>query len=1023
VDIFELFREEVGKRGLQEDILISISGCHGLCSIGPIVVIYPEDILYCQVEPSDVPEIVEKTLIRGRVVERLLYKDPRTAVPIPHYHRIPFYRRQQRIILKNCGIINPEKIEEYIARGGYQGLAKALHKMSPEHVLEEVKSSGLRGRGGGGFLTGLKWEFTKNAEGRPKYVVCNADEGDPGAFMDRSLIEGDPHSVIEGMSIAAWAIGADKGYIYCRAEYPLAVKRLRIAIEQAREYGLLGEGILGSGFDFDIEIKEGAGAFVCGEETALLASIEGKRGEPRPRPPFPAQKGLWGKPTNINNVKSYATIPQIILHGSDWFSGIGTEKSLGTAVFALTGRVNNTGLLEIPMGTTLGEIIFDIGNGITKDRKFKAVQTGGPLGGCLDASSLNLGVDFDSLVEAGALMGSGGMIVVDETTCMVEMARFFLQFAVAESCGQCPPCRVGGLKMLEILDRITQGEGRMDDLDMLEDIASTMKNGSLCALGQGAPNPVLSTLRFFREEYEAHIRDKRCPAGVCPALSPSPCQSACPAEVRVPIYISHIQNGEIAEALRVHREANPFVSVCGRVCPAFCEDKCRRGELDEAVAIRDLKRFMADAESGDWVPRPAERLETKTVAVVGGGPGGLTAALRLGGLGYRSTIYEARPALGGMMRFGIPEYRLPKDVLEREIESILRIGTIDVKTGIVLGKDVALDDLLDRHNVVILAIGAQGCRKMGIPGEDLQGVMTGMEFLAALNSGSDVSYVKGKRVAVIGGGNVAMDTSRSLLRLGAEEVHLIYRRQRADMPAIEEEVLATEEEGIKFHLGTRRWRSRKLAAEEERVRFHYLVSPLAVEGRDDRVAGLRCERLRLENDQGRPEFDGSARKRPFPVPGSEFVLDVDLVILAIGQKVEQPSLEGEGVSLNRDGTIIADPRSFETSRRGVFAIGDAVLGPASVVEAVGQANKAARAVHRYLRGLVLPEPAEFMPREEPRKYEMSEEDAGRPRVKSSVLAPEARVQDFREAELGFPNARCAWLETRRCLRCDLEERG
>lgn len=1021
-EILESFREQIKLHDLEDEVSLSFSGCHGLCSIGPVVVIYPEDIFYCQVEPEDVPEIVEKTLIRGKLVDRLLFKDPITDETIPHYHQIPFYMNQTRILLRNCGLINPERIEEYIAREGYQGLAKALYKMSPQHVIEEVKSSNLRGRGGGGFPTGVKWDLTRKNPVEPKYVICNADEGDPGAFMDRSLIEGDPHALIEGMLIAGYAIGAQKGFIYCRAEYPLAIQRLKIAIDQAKEYGLLGEGILGSNFNFDIEIKEGAGAFVCGEETALIASIEGRRGEPRPRPPFPAEKGLWGMPTNINNVKSYAFVPQIILNGHEWFSSIGTEKSKGTAVFALTGKVKNTGLLEIPMGTTLGEIIFDVGEGVAKDRQFKAVQTGGPLGGCLPTDALNLPVDFDSLTASGALMGSGGMIVVDETTCMVELARFFLQFAVAESCGQCTPCRVGGNKMLEILTRITKGQGKMEDLDMLEEIAKFMKKASLCALGQGAPNPVLSTLRYFRDEYERHILDLRCPAGACTTLAPSPCQSACPAEVKIPIYVSLISEGRYDEALDIHRASNPFPSVCGRVCPSFCEDKCRRGEVDEPVAIRDLKRFMADRESEEWFPKVYEPDKGKSVGIVGGGPGGLTAALRLAQLGYGVCIYEESPELGGMMRWGIPDYRLPKDVLKKEIKSILNVGKIDVKLNTKVSRDITMEDLLKTHDALLLAIGAQGSRDLGIPGYELSGVESGVSLLRKLNMGDDLSFVKGKRVVVVGGGNVAMDAARSLLRLGAEEVHLVYRRERKDMPALVEEVEAAEEEGIHFDLSTRRWRRRRISAEEERVIFHYLTSPLKVLGEDGRVIGLLCQKLKLQDERGKSQFDSSARKVPFPVEGSEFVLDADVIVAAIGQKVEQPSLENLGIKQHRNGTILVDERSLMTSREGVFAVGDVVLGPASIVEAVGQGNKAARAIDRFLRGLSLPEPPSFMERPEPQKYEISEEEAERPRAKTSILSPETRVYDFREVNLGFPNEAVARSEARRCLRCDLEER-
>jgi len=603
LDVVQALRQEVARRGLEKEIRVGESGCRGLCSMGPIVTIYPKGILYCNVRPADAAEIIEKTVLQDEIIERLTYKEPESHQSIPYYEDIPFYRKQLRITLRNCGIIDPENIREYIARGGYEGLAKVLTTMTPDDVIEEIKRSGLRGRGGAGFLTGLKWEFTRRAPGDVKYVVCNADEGDPGAFMDRSVLEGDPHSLLEGMAIAAYAIGAREGYIYCRAEYPLAIKRLKIAIQQAEEYGLLGENILGTDFSFRIKIKEGAGAFVCGEETALIASIEGKRGEPRPRPPFPAVAGLWGKPTNNNNVKSYATVPQIIVNGADWFNSIGPQRSPGTAIFALTGKVKNTGLVEIPMGTPLGEIIFDIGGGIARGKRFKAVQTGGPLGGCLPASGLNLNVDFDSLRQAGAVMGSGGMIVVDEDTCMVEFSKFFLTFATAESCGKCVPCRVGGKRLLEILTRITEGKGTMEDLDRIEEISKQMSSTALCALGQLTPGPVMSALRYFREEFEAHILEKRCPAGTCKELVRSPCVNACPAGVDVPSYVSLVAQGKYAEALEIHRQRNPFALVCGRVCPAFCEQHCRRGELDQPVAIRQIKRFMADHElSKPWTP-------------------------------------------------------------------------------------------------------------------------------------------------------------------------------------------------------------------------------------------------------------------------------------------------------------------------------------------------------------------------------------------------------------------------------------
>lgn len=521
------FSRAIEAKGLSDEVMVVETGCHGFCEHGPLVIVYPEGTFYCQVKAEDVEEIVESHLFKGRIVERLLYHEPLTHESIPNYSEINFYKKQHRLVLENCGAINPEQIEEYIAVGGYEALAKAVTTMSPEDVIEEIKKSGLRGRGGGGFPTGMKWQFAKASVSDKKYVICNADEGDPGAFMDRSVLEGDPHKILEGMAVCGYAIGADEGYIYVRAEYPLAIKRLRIAIEQAEAMGLLGENIFGSGFSFKLHIKEGAGAFVCGEETALMASIEGKRGMPRPRPPFPAVAGLWGKPTNINNVETFGNVAAIITNGADWYAGFGTEKSKGTKVFALTGKINNTGLAEVPMGITMREIIYDIGGGINGGKKFKAVQIGGPSGGCLPESMLDLSIDYDSLTAAGAMMGSGGLVVMDEDTCMVDVAKFFLNFTQSESCGKCTPCREGTKRMLEVLTRITEGQGREGDIELLEELARNIKETALCGLGQTAPNPVLSTLKYFRYEYEAHIKEKRCPAGACEKLANYEITDAC----------------------------------------------------------------------------------------------------------------------------------------------------------------------------------------------------------------------------------------------------------------------------------------------------------------------------------------------------------------------------------------------------------------------------------------------------------------------------------------------------------------
>ena len=575
--LIERFEEKLAENGLDKEVKVIRTGCFGLCEAGPVVIVYPDGTFYSRVKPENVDEIVTEHLLKGRKVEHLVYTDHATHEQNASkaLEDINFYKHQHRIALRNCGVIDPENIDEYLAMDGYRALEKALTTMTREQVIDEVLKSGLRGRGGGGFPTGLKWKFTYNSKADQKYVACNADEGDPGAFMDRSILEGDPHSVIEAMAIAGYAIGASEGYIYVRAEYPIAVKRLTVAIDQAREYGLLGENIFDTGFNFNLFIRLGAGAFVCGEETALMHSIEGKRGEPTTRPPFPAVKGLFGKPTMLNNVETYANVAQIILHGAEWYASMGTEKSKGTKVFALGGKINNTGLVEVPMGTTLRTIIYDIGGGCPNGKKFKAVQTGGPSGGCLPESLLDTPVDYDNLIQAGSMMGSGGMIVMDEDNCMVDIARFYLDFIVDESCGKCTPCRVGTKRMLEILNRIVEGKGEEGDIEKLEELAKTIKSTALCGLGQTAPNPVLSTLRFFRDEYEAHIREKRCPAHHCQALlnysitdkcrGCTACARVCPA-------------GAITGEVRQQHHIDTTKCLkCGA-----CMEKCRFGAIIKA---------------------------------------------------------------------------------------------------------------------------------------------------------------------------------------------------------------------------------------------------------------------------------------------------------------------------------------------------------------------------------------------------------------------------------------------------------
>ena len=571
--IRERLEKEIEANGLSDEVCVVKTGCFGLCALGPIMIVYPEGTFYSMVQEEDIPEIVTEHLLKGNVVKHLLYEETVKADKIIPLNETNFYKKQHRVALRNCGVINPEKIDEYIGTGGYEALGIVLTEKKPEDVIQILLDSGLRGRGGAGFPTGLKWKFAAGNDADQKYVCCNADEGDPGAFMDRSILEGDPHAVLEAMAIAGYAIGASQGYIYVRAEYPIAVQRLEIAIEQAREYGLLGKNIFDSGFDFDIELRLGAGAFVCGEETALMTSIEGNRGEPRPRPPFPALKGLFQKPTILNNVETYANIPQIIVNGPEWFASMGTEKSKGTKVFALGGKIHNTGLVEIPMGTTLREIVEEIGGGVPNGKKFKAAQTGGPSGGCIPAEHLDIPIDYDNLLSIGSMMGSGGLIVMDEDTCMVDIAKFFLEFTVDESCGKCTPCRIGTRRMLEILEKITKGQATMEDLDKLEELCYHLQSNSLCALGQTAPNPVLSTLRYFRDEYIAHIVDKKCPAGVCKDLlqykiDPDKCKGCtlcartCPADAII---------GKVKEVHMINPEK---CLKCGA-----CMEKCRFGAI------------------------------------------------------------------------------------------------------------------------------------------------------------------------------------------------------------------------------------------------------------------------------------------------------------------------------------------------------------------------------------------------------------------------------------------------------------
>jgi NADH-quinone oxidoreductase subunit F len=866
-------------------------------------------------------------------------------------------------------------------------------------VIEEVNKSGLRGRGGAGFPTGRKWEFCRNATGSQKYVICNADEGDPGAFMDRSILEADPHAVIEGLTIAAYAVGASEGYIYARAEYPLAVSRLHTALNQARERGFLGNNILDSGFNFTVHLKEGAGAFVCGEETALIASIESLRGMPRPRPPFPAQSGLDGKPTIINNVKTLASVPVIIERGADWFANIGTEKSKGTVVFALTGKIANSGLVEVPMGTPLSRIIYDVGGGIPRDKRFKAVQTGGPSGGCIPARFIDLPVDYESLKGLGSIMGSGGMVVMDETTCMVEIARFFLSFTQDESCGKCTPCRLGTKQMLEILTRITEGKGREEDIDTLLTIAATVKECSLCGLGQTSPNPVLTTINYFRDEYEAHIKEKKCPAAACDALMISPCQHTCPVGINIPKYVAHIAAGEYREATDTIRERNPFPAICGRICHHPCEARCRRGELDDPVAIRELKRFAADwyFEHITEDPEPFPQTKSQRAAVVGAGPTGLSCAYFLAQMGYPVTVFEALPIGGGMLSVAIPEFRLPHEMIQKEIDFIAKKG-VEIRYNTPINVNFTVEDLRkDGYNAVFIASGAQRSQRVGIPGEleDTAGFYYGLRFLRDIKLGRQVNV--GHRVAVIGGGNVALDTARSALRLGADEVNIFYRRSREEMPVTEVEYDQAIAEGINVN---------------------FLVSPTRIESENWQVTGLQCIRMSL----GEP--DESGRRRPIPIADSEFFVPADTVIAAVGQAPDLSFLPVDSeLERTRWETLVVDSNSLATNVSGIFAGGDFVTGPAMIIDAVAAGRRGAIAIDKYLKGDVSKVQMYDLKTKivgELAKQDIEESWEEQPRVSTLTLPVPKRKASFDEVELVLSVKR-AGQEAKRCLRCDLEE--
>jgi NADH-quinone oxidoreductase subunit F len=1005
--VYHAFAEAIDRGG--RDIKLASVGCFGFCAQEPLVnVRLPGKplVILRRVEAGDVPRILDD-MAAGEVPEDLaLCKveawDHMTAhvqygegfPRIPSWQEVPFFKPQKKIVLRNCGLISPDDIEEYVAIGGYQALYKVLIDANPELVIEQIKASKLRGRGGAGFLTGLKWNYLRTAVSDQKYIVCNADEGDPGAYMNRNEIESDPHSLLEGMIIGANVMGASEGIIYVRAEYPLAVHRLNRAIDQARQSGLLGDNILGRGFKFDIHLVEGAGAFVCGEETALIASLEGYSGRPRPRPPFPAQKGLYGKPTVINNVETWYNIAPIVAKGPAWFSETGSAKSAGTKVFSLVGKIGNTGLVEMPLGTPLKTFIYDVGEGGTDGKHIKAVQTGGPSGGCIPVDMLDTPVDYETLVQIGSIMGSGGMVVMDEDNCMVDVARYFIEFTHSESCGKCIPCRVGLDKSLRLLNAFTRGSAKETDLDQLDEMGRMIRDTSLCGLGQSAPNPLLTTMRHFRHEFEDHIRAHRCRAGVCEDLALSPCENSCPLHMNIPRFLQLYKEGRLDEAFEAVVLDNPLPASTGRVCQHPCEDRCRRRMVDEPINMREVHRFIADSIYGsDRFDELAARIAShklppteRKVAVVGAGPTGLTAAFYLALLGHQVTVYESNPEPGGMLRYALPDYRLPKDVVRREVELIRRLG-VEFVCGVAVGSDIGLNDLDSQYNAVFMGIGTWKESWVYLPGTELQSVYPALLFLEAVAKQESVH--PGKRVVVIGGGNAAIDSARTSLRLGAEAT-VIYRRERKDMPAIREETEAAEAEGVSFV---------------------FLATPHRIVGDENgKVKAIEVVKTRLG------EFDATGRRRPIATNEIRR-FECDAVILAVGEAVDMDFLRASGLRIKENGTLEVDRYTLETSRSKFYAGGDLISGASNVSNAMGYGKKAARNIDYRLMGggrwgrIAPASEYDNTPPEQPSECH---------RNVTEELPPHERVETFEESVVGFTPVQ-AMDESCRCLRCDVKE--
>jgi len=1017
-DVMRIAKRYILENNLHQKVAIRVTGCLGFCEIEPFILVEPENYIYPNLKTEDVPGVIEAT-VKKEIVKELMYRENDNDKVYCTLEEIPFYKYQTRTILKRNQKIDPIRIFNYLKAGGYSAFEKVISNPDQEWIINEIKKAELRGRGGAGFPTGLKWENARNSgnDSVKKFVVCNADEGDPGAYMDRNVLEGNPQLIIEGMIIAGIAIGATQGFVYVRSEYPLAIKHSMIAIRQARDLGILGKNILGTGIDFDIEIIRGAGAFVCGEETALIKSIEGQMGQPKQRPPYPVYKGIWGCPTSINNVETFANVPVIISEGADEYIKVGMPGARGTKIFSLVGKIKNTGLVEVPLGTTIHEVVYKIGGGSSGKTKIRAIQTGGPSGGCIPEEMFDLPINYESLNKVGSIMGSGGMIVMDENTCMVDIAKYFTNFLQEESCGKCSTCREGTQRMNEILTDITEGRGTMENLTLLEEFGPVIKDASMCGLGQTAPNPVLATIKYFREEYIDHIVKKKCKATVCKEIVSSPCQYTCPIDTDVPLYVSLIAIQKYADALKVIKDENPFASVLSRVCHHPCEYKCKAGEGGDPVAIRDLKRFATDygIENNFFsTTEPVEKTNGIKVAVIGSGPAGLTCSFYLSKKGYEVTVFEKESVIGGMLALGIPEYRLPREILNADLNYIKSAG-MEMKTDSALGEDYTLDGLFDQgYKAVFLATGSHQSLRLDVPGEEIEGVIPGMQVLSALNLGKKIEL--GKRVGIIGGGNTAVDAARRVLRAEISEsvtmidaarsalrttkpesVTIFYRRTIDEIPAYKEEVEGAGDEGIKIE---------------------FLTSPTKIITDNGKLKACEFIRMRLG------DIDESGRRRPVPIEGSEFIVELDTLIVSISESPDISFLKNEGLEFSKWDTIVIDQETCLTKRPGIFAGGDVVTGPNTVVDAVAAGKIASESIDQYLTGkevkreykLIRPsryiEPIEFSDEE-------LDELLSAKRSEMTLLTPEKRKYNLMEVNQGLSEEQ-AIKEAKRCLRCDLE---